>query len=533
MGTTSCTTSPSLSPKPSISTFLPILTSSPSPLISSLHKELTSIYSPSPLSPPIPSRYKHITFHSSPEEKLSQFTTLYNLLLSSNPQLTPSNLEKSLTLSLIAYKSTSNSNYQKLLLYNTLTSIRILLWEVSTYTSVTTYSSFKKKQSTYMKLYTTLLDNTKLHSHHINTNIKEQITKDISRTFFDYETQSSSSIQKLYNVLLVFSLFDKQLGYCQGINFITKYILETTSYNEQLSFWLLIYICNNIRGFFLDEFPLLISYLTYFDIVFKQCLPKLYSHFHSLDIPHEVWAGKYIQTLFTMCTSYDVLCKIFDGLFAFGFEFIVFIILSIVDAFSDELMKFTENSDVIEFLKEVLMPSGCCCTVDVIYKKGKSEGVDVNVILRKAKKMYKGVFRKEKFEEVKRKVCEERGFSVDEVGGGYYERYNKDNDWVGGVSYGGYSTYEESNGIRRGSLSDVGSLKGDEKVFVVERNNDKSRNRNNNDITNNNNKSKNKLMMSTYRDMTVSDEFTNEHNDYINGRQFHILHLKQPNINNK
>ena len=157
--------------KISISTFLPILPSSPSPLISSLHKELTSIYSPSPLSPPIPSRYKYITFHSSPEEKLSQFTTLYNLLLSSNPQLTPSNLEKSLTLSLIAYKSTSNSNYQKLLLYNTLTSIRILLWEVSTYTSVTTYSSFKKKQSTYMKLYTTLLDNTKLHSHHINTNI--------------------------------------------------------------------------------------------------------------------------------------------------------------------------------------------------------------------------------------------------------------------------------------------------------------------------------------------------------------------------
>ena len=530
MGTTPCNTSPSLSSKPSISSFLPMLTSSPSPLITSLHKELTSLLQPSPPYHSFPSRYKYITSYSSSEEKLSQFTTLYNLFLSSNPQLTPTNLDKSLTLSLIAYKSTSNSNYQKLLLYNSLTSIRILLWEVSTFTSNTTYSSFKKKQSTYMKLYTTLLD-TKLHTHHINNNIKEQITKDISRTFFDYEAQSSTSIQKLYNVLLVFSIFDKQLGYCQGINFITKYLLELTSYNEQLTFWLLIYICDNIRGFFLDEFPLLITYLTYFDMLFKQCLPKLHSHFHSLDIPNEVWAGKYIQTLFTMCTSYDVLCKIFDGLFAFGFEFIVFIILSIVDVFSEDLMKFTENSDVIEFLKEVLMPS---CQMEVLDKKGKGDVVDVNVILRKAKKLYKGLFRKDKFEEVKRKVCEERGFSVDEVGNNYYERNNKENDYYV-CSLGGYSTYEESHGVRRGSLSDIGSLKGDEKVFVVERN-DKSRNRNNEMQIKNNNNS-NKCMMSTYRDMTVSDEFPNEYdnnnsNNYINGRQFHILHLKRPNINN-
>ena len=379
-----------------------------------------------------------------------------------------------------------------------------------------------------MKLYTTLLE-TKLHTH-INSNIKEQITKDISRTFFDFENQSSTSLQKLYNVLLVFSIFDKQLGYCQGINFITKYLLETTAYNEQLSFWLLIYICNNIRGFFLDEFPLLITYLTYFDVLFKQCLPKVHAHFHSLDIPNEVWAGKYIQTLFTMCTSYDVLCKIFDGLFAFGFEFIVFVILSIVDAFSEELMKFTENSDVIEFLKEVLMPS---YQIETVNKKGKGDAVHVNVVLRKAKRLYKTLFSKEKFEEIKRKVCEERGFSVDEVGNNYYERNNKEND-CNAYSLGEYSTYEESNGIRRGSLSDIVSLRGDEKVFVIGKN-DKSRNRN---INNQQEAKNNKYMMSTYRDMTVSDEFSseydsNDNDSCLNGRQFHILHLKRPNMNNQ
>ena len=101
----------------------------------------------------------------------------------------------------------------------------------------------------------------KLYEEFLNEDIdsktEEQIKKDLNRTYFQNESYTDDQIKKLYNILKVFSLQDKEIGYCQGMNFITKFILKVTNYNEIDTFYLISYLFGEIRGYFTEEFPLL------------------------------------------------------------------------------------------------------------------------------------------------------------------------------------------------------------------------------------------------------------------------------------
>lgn len=68
--------------------------------------------------------------------------------------------------------------------------------------------------------------------------IEKQLVKDCVRTFTEYKafTQTAQSGQnRLFNVLKAYSLYDRELGYTQGLNFIAAMILLKVS-DESLAF---------------------------------------------------------------------------------------------------------------------------------------------------------------------------------------------------------------------------------------------------------------------------------------------------------
>ena len=92
-----------------------------------------------------------------------------------------------------------------------------------------------------------------------------QIKKDLNRTvnennIIELKRTKSEREEKennLYRVLRVMANIDKDCGYCQGINFITSFILKITFFNELVCFYLLTYILEKIRGYYIQNFPLL------------------------------------------------------------------------------------------------------------------------------------------------------------------------------------------------------------------------------------------------------------------------------------
>ena len=95
----------------------------------------------------------------------------------------------------------------------------------------------------------------------------------------------------LLRILKVIALIDKELSYCQGMNFIVGFLLFITNGNEIDSFIALLSKTYNnkygIRGFFTNKFPLLQFYIWIFHKEFSKKFSKIYNLFSNLEIQNE------------------------------------------------------------------------------------------------------------------------------------------------------------------------------------------------------------------------------------------------------
>ena len=229
-----------------------------------------------------------------------------------------------------------------------------------------------------------------------NNNYFKQISKDINRTFIINNEDNSSiindninedKINKLKNILIAISNYNSEIGYTQGMNNIIGFLLRVTKFNEENAFDLAILIMEEIKGYFTKDFPLLKSNLTKFNNEFIKRNQKLYKHFKNYEILDELWISKWMQTLFTISLPYNELCSIWDSLIIFGFDFIIYLSLAIIDIYEDELLKINDLSDIINHLGEIMNPdSNIKISID-FYPNYKDYIIPIYNIISTAKKI--------------------------------------------------------------------------------------------------------------------------------------------------
>lgn len=117
-----------------------------------------------------------------------------------------------------------------------------------------------------------------------------QIDFDVNRQFREhvYYCERYSTKQKsLFNVLIAYSMYNMELGYCQGMAGVAGILLMYM--DEEEAFWALsIFMCDPkyaMHGLFIEGFPKLQRFLSHHDRILEKFLPKLHKHFskHSLD----------------------------------------------------------------------------------------------------------------------------------------------------------------------------------------------------------------------------------------------------------
>ena len=212
---------------------------------------------------------------------------------------------------------------------------------------------------------------------------QNQIQKDLHRTFTNCINGNEKNQKLLNNILKAYCVLDKDMTYCQGMNFIAKFVLEFTKFNEFDSFILLYYTLREVRGFFEDDFPLLRCYTEIFKYFFSQKFQKLKDHFNDLEVPYELWVSKWIQTVFTLGVQRELSTRIWDTLIANTFAFIIPISLAIISCYEETLLSFKDSSEVILFFREIMYPKSTggfsCCRGDYF---------EVDEIIKTAYKMY-------------------------------------------------------------------------------------------------------------------------------------------------
>ena len=145
-----------------------------------------------------------------------------------------------------------------------------------------------------------------------NPEIEKEIRNDLNNTFSNIKIfKNENQLNSLYNILKVFSLYDKEIGYKKGMNKIVLNILIVSDYNEVESFQLLRYLFSDYYGLSIREFFKdnsikfnFYSYLIY-ELIRERLFP-IYNIISKLQIEKEIWLDKWIIT-FTITITITII----------------------------------------------------------------------------------------------------------------------------------------------------------------------------------------------------------------------------------
>ena len=170
-----------------------------------------------------------------------------------------------------------------------------------------------------------------------------EIKKDLTRTFpndilFKY---GNPHYNKLYHILTAYSNYNKNIGYIQGLNFISAHIIYF--FEEEIDeFTFLDAIINKFEldKIFLDNQFLKIK-LEKINLLLIEKLPKLNKFLSNIKLNFDFFITSWILTLFSNSMETEYLSIIWDFIIIFGWKFVKYFILNILISCENDILNST------------------------------------------------------------------------------------------------------------------------------------------------------------------------------------------------
>ncbi|CAD1783793.1 similar to Saccharomyces cerevisiae YPL249C GYP5 GTPase-activating protein (GAP) for yeast Rab family members [Maudiozyma barnettii] len=179
---------------------------------------------------------------------------------------------------------------------------------------------------------------------------ESSIKRDLKRTNFIPQEK----VDALFNLLKVYSVYDPDVGYTQGMGFITTPLLLNCETDAD-AFGLLIVLMKNygIREFFLPEMPGLMLLLYQFDRVLEENSPTLFNHLNREGIKSSMYATQWFLTFFAYKFPLEFVLRIFDIVLFEGFESILKFAINLLLK-NQEVIMSLKFENLLNFLKNGL-----------------------------------------------------------------------------------------------------------------------------------------------------------------------------------
>ncbi|XP_064554631.1 growth hormone-regulated TBC protein 1-A [Drosophila montana] len=156
-----------------------------------------------------------------------------------------------------------------------------------------------------------------LNIEHFNKEISDSISIDLPRTFPD-NIHFDSKKERLFNILCAYAHHNRDVGYCQGLNYIAGLLLIVTD-DEEKSFWLLKHIVEKIvPQYHSHNMANLLRDLAVFRELVIRRLPAVNRHVEDLGLPYAVIASKWFICIFAEVLPVETVLRIWDCVFAEG-----------------------------------------------------------------------------------------------------------------------------------------------------------------------------------------------------------------------
>lgn len=185
-----------------------------------------------------------------------------------------------------------------------------------------------------------------------------QIDLDVNRTYRDhimFMHRYDVKQQALFHVLTAYSMYNTEVGYCQGMSQITALLLIYM--NEEDAFWALVKLLSghkhSMHGFFVPGFPKLMRFQEHHDRILKKMIPKLKQHLDSQEVFTSLYTMKWFFQCFLDRTPFTLTLRIWDIYILEGERVLPAMSYTLLKLHRKHMMKLSME-ELVEFLQESL-----------------------------------------------------------------------------------------------------------------------------------------------------------------------------------
>ncbi|KAM8875421.1 rab GTPase-activating protein 1-like isoform 2-T2 [Spinachia spinachia] len=168
------------------------------------------------------------------------------------------------------------------------------------------------------------------------------ITRDIHRTFpaHDYFKDSDGDGQdSLYKICKAYSVYDEEIGYCQGQSFLAAVLLLHMPEEQAFCVLVKIMYCYRLRDLYKNNFEDLHCKFYQLERLMQDQLPDLWSHFQELNLEAHMYASQWFLTLFTAKFPLCMVFHITDLLLCEGLSIIFNVALALLKTSKEDLLQ--------------------------------------------------------------------------------------------------------------------------------------------------------------------------------------------------
>ncbi|XP_051767380.1 rab GTPase-activating protein 1 isoform X1 [Ctenopharyngodon idella] len=179
------------------------------------------------------------------------------------------------------------------------------------------------------------------------------ITRDINRTFpaHDYFKDTGGDGQdSLYKICKAYSVYDEEIGYCQGQSFLAAVLLLHMPEEQAFSVLVKIMFEYGLRELFKQNFEDLHCKFFQLERLMQECIPDLYAHFLNLGLEAHMYASQWFLTLFTAKFPLYMVFHIIDLLLCEGISVIFNVALALLKTSKDDLIQ-TDFEGALKFFR--------------------------------------------------------------------------------------------------------------------------------------------------------------------------------------
>uniref|UniRef100_A0A672KS53 RAB GTPase activating protein 1 n=1 Tax=Sinocyclocheilus grahami TaxID=75366 RepID=A0A672KS53_SINGR len=179
------------------------------------------------------------------------------------------------------------------------------------------------------------------------------ITRDINRTFpaHDYFKDTGGDGQdSLYKICKAYSVYDEEIGYCQGQSFLAAVLLLHMPEEQAFSVLVKIMFEYGLRELFKQNFEDLHCKFFQLERLMQEYIPDLYAHFLNLGLEAHMYASQWFLTLFTAKFPLYMVFHIIDLLLCEGISVIFNVALALLKTSKDDLLQ-TDFEGALKFFR--------------------------------------------------------------------------------------------------------------------------------------------------------------------------------------